>query len=729
MEFTVDNDIWPPEHSKYFIMPQFLIHYYSMVKLTDTNELTLVASDQSQYPKLDDNKKILQEALDDTAVTEKFKELLAPLENNVEPCLILIGGVPGIGKSALLKEIAYQWSKKQLLQLFRVVLLVSLHEPVLQQAESLPDLLQYYCKGNREIAYACSGYFIENGGKDLVFLFDGFDKLPENLPTYSVIKDILERRILPYCGLIVSSCPHSIQQFHKQATISIDIVGFTKKEQLYYIQQVLQDQPHKIKELTQYFEHHLTIGSLCHIPFNLVVLLYLYKQGICLPKNTSEMYDRFIVHTISQHLAKHGHPSNITKLTDLPEPCYRIVQRLSNLSLEALNDNKSIFTVNEIKASCPDITTIPGAINGFGLLQKVKNYGFYETIGTFSFLHFSIQMYLAAHRVTNLPADEELRIIERKFWSNTHINMFFMYTALTNGQRSSFKHFLSGGDKKVIISDKFLDNQLQCIHLYRCFHEVGDIELCKSLEESRKFSNGKINLTYNALTANDLESVAIFLTSSSHKKWVIFDLSSCYIQDYGLRILHRRLCHHSDIITINKLWLINNHLTIQSSSFISKTIIKCKVKELVISGNYFIGEDQQLYSMLTSPYTVLEELDISGTKLTNRAAINLFEAIKDNSKLKKLHITHNSFTDDACNAITVALKKNHCLERLIMYGNQLTGEAIVNIMNSLQDNNTLANIWLPKCSENIKKTIYSLEKVINKNRENQGCQIKLMIKL
>ena len=64
-----------------------------------------------------------------------------------------------------------------------------------------------------------------------------------------------------------------------------------------------------------------------------------------------------------------------------------------------------------------------------------------------------------------------------------------------------------------------------------------------------------------------------------------------------------------------------------------------------------------------------------------------------------------------------------------MYGNQIGDRAIVNIVSSLRDNNTLANIWLPKCSQSTKKTIYSLEKIINKSREDQGCVIKLMIKL
>jgi len=46
------------------------------------------------------------------------------LEQSEDPQSILIKGAPGIGKSMLLKEIAYRWGKKELLQTFELVLLV-----------------------------------------------------------------------------------------------------------------------------------------------------------------------------------------------------------------------------------------------------------------------------------------------------------------------------------------------------------------------------------------------------------------------------------------------------------------------------------------------------------------------------------------------------------------------------------------------------------------------------
>ena len=704
-------------------------HIDKVVSVTKTDALP-------KRPKVDSHQP-LQEVLDTSKVTKEVAEILAPLETSDDPQFILIEGAPGIGKSLLLKHIAYRWGIQEILQKFKLVLLVCLRNPTVQQMSLLDDLLQSFCRRDRratETASACSDYLSENNGEDLALLFDGYDEYPERLRKDSLFADILKREVLPRCGLIVSSRPHASVSLRQQATVRVDILGFTEAEREHYIKESMKDQPQKIVELTQYLQAHLTISSLCFVPFNLVVLAYLYKRGFTLPRNSAELYNYFICLTVCRHLAKYGHrlQGNITKLTDLPEPYNKIIQQLSKLSLEALNDDKLIFAFEEIKEACPDITAIPGAINGCGLLQAVEHFGFTGTTTTINFLHFSVQEYLAAHHIANLPADEELKIIEEKFWSDIHFNMFSIYVSLTKGQRPSFKHFLCGGNEAIAISDKFLNNRLQCLRLYRCFHEAGDDDICKTIERSVKFSNKKIDLSPGlggpiSLTASDVECVTVFLTSSSHKEWVGLDLSYCYIQDHGLHILHRGLLHCRNI-TIDQLRLINNGLTTQSSSLISDITVKCKVKMLWINGNDTIGEDEQLYSMLSSPSTMLERLDMYSTQLSSRAAIALFTAVKDNNKLKELNIARNAITDDACDAITTALERNGCLVELYMHHNPLTGEAIVNIVNALKVNNTLELLWLPQHPEGTKKTISSLQEVINKNRESRGCQVKLMIK-
>lgn len=61
-------------------------------------------------------------------------------------------------------------------------------------------------------------------------------------------------------------------------TLRVDILSFTETEQEHYIKQALPDQPQKIKKLTQYLHQQSFIDSIRFIPFNMVILLYLYVQ-------------------------------------------------------------------------------------------------------------------------------------------------------------------------------------------------------------------------------------------------------------------------------------------------------------------------------------------------------------------------------------------------------------------------------------------------------------------
>ena len=302
-----------------------------------------------------------------------------------------------------------------------------------------------------------------------------------------------------------------------------------------------------------------------------------------------------------------------------------------------------------------------------------------------------------------------------------------MYISLTKGQRPSFKTFLSGGNKAITISHEFLKDQLKCLQLYRHFNEADDHTMCRSIEQAPMFNGKEISLLNTTLTASNVECVSLFLTSSFNKEWHFLSLSGCHIQDVGLNILYRKLCHNPDI-TINKLWLSGNNLTSQSAPLISEITVKCKIKDLKIKINNYIGENQQLYSMLTDPSNTLESLDMYATMLSSKAAIILFTALKVNDKLKELYIQYNDITDDACDAITEALKRNKCLVKLNIYGNPLSSKAIRNIVKCLEVNNTLCHLGVPECPGEVQESIRSLQNIINKRREREGNLMNLKIK-
>ena len=739
--FSVAKDTWPPDQPSEFT-PLVLLHHEDEQSITQVTTITkalhrgaiseVVSATSSEpitdCPRLHSHDK-LGEALKANKATTDISEILAPLEVSDKVQTILIEGAPGIGKTILLKHIAYSWAEQGMLQKYNLVLLVYLRDTTVQKMSSLKELFQCFCSKHGiegEDVVMCIKHISSNQGKSLLLLLDGYDEMPEELRGNGLIADILNRQVLPDCNLVVSSRPHASLLLRKQVSLRVEILGFSEEQQKQYIENSLNNQS-QIKQLNTYLDQHNIISSLCYLPFNILLLLFLYKQGF-LPNNVTELYSIFICLTIRRNLTKCGITAKqtFTDITKLSEPYGKFIQQLSKLSLQALNKNQLIFTLDEIKQFCPQIESIPGALNAFGLLQAIEHVSIFQTTTTFNFLHLSLQEFLAANYITTLTPDEELSILEEYFWQGSHSNMFTIYINLTKGQRSSFRKFLSGGDSTNAIHSKFLENKLKSIHLYRCFNEAsGDDHMCRRTIE-RKFSHGIIRPATTTLSINDIENIAIFLTCSNIKQWKRLDLGGCSIRDVGLRVLHRTL--YSSIITIEELWLNINDLSSSSDGCLSGIVINCRVRVLGINYNKTIGQTEEFFSaILSSPS--LQELYVDHINLSSRVAIMIFTALKEKkTRLKELIMADNDVTDDACYIIAETLQVNSTLEYLDIHGNKISKEALQLILNSLRHNNTLTELWVPSnYSEGDNKQILALRDIVNDERKRCGCQAKLLV--
>ena len=654
--------------------------------------------------------------------TKDLQEVLSQLEqpSNIGPRTLLVEGSPGIGKSVLLKEISYLWASNQLLTKSDFLFLLHLRDPAVQQMRSIECLVCHFKQGKE-----ATSNLLQDGGKSVTFLLDGYDELPADLRQNSFIACLLQHKVLPASAIVISSRPHASTSLRDNVTCRVEILGFSEEDQTHFIQQSLEGQEEKISHLNKYLMTHPTISSLCFVPFNMNILLFIYKQQATLPTRSSDLYNLFICLTICRHLAKSEVTleEEVTHLASLPQPHSDFIKQLSLFAFKALNKNQLIFSLAEMKEHCPAVADHP---NGFGLLQAVEYVGLTCKSYSFNFIHFSVQEFLAAHYITNVTQDEERSILEEYFWSDLHYNTFNFYVALTGGQRLSFKQFLCGGNDAITIDDKFLRDKLQCLRLYRIFHEAGDISTCKTIED--KFTDAEISLDYNILSPNNLEDLTTLLTCSSCRNWRRLNLDSCHIQDYGLQLLHRNL--HNTKITIDMLWLYNNDLSLSSDSYLSDLIIACKVKWLDISYSKAVGETPHfITTLLKHPSCMIETLYMSRNSYSStKWAIELFSSLRVNKRVKELVIWGNNISDDVCGEICGTLAVNNTLKELSMYRNPITGQASLLILDALKDNNTLEKLYLPSYPRDITKKITSQQQVVNEKRRRQGCDVKLEIK-
>ena len=711
--FTSEGGEWPPDQPKHFTSLTLIHHkdghtqdkIIAIAEATRSGDIDAIMSSTCEQNSLQEANMLFSQS----KTSKDIKEIFAASEKGQEPHSILIEGPPGIGKTVMSKEISVQWANGLLLMNEILVFLICLKDPLVQQIRSLKDLVKYYYQfdeSSENVASSCAEYLLHSDGKNVTFIFDGFDEYPENLRQNGFISDIVWCKIMSKRGVVLTSRPHVSAHLHQWFDRRIDILGFTKEDRQNYISSSLEQRKEGIAPLIKYLDSHLTISSLCFIPFNMTMLLWLYKQGVVLPNSCTELYNCFICHTIRHHLAKHGivPNGNILDLNDFEEPYKNVIQQIAVLSYEALNKNQLTFSLDEVKAVCPQIEKIPGAINCFGLLQAVQYPGIMIMTTVVSFVHFSLQEFLAAYHITCLPYDDELSVLKEKFMSDIHSNMFAVYVGMTKGKRPAFKEYLrygssegssasdkyitgppfkkkcidsgaSGGSSlegsDITISSEIIKNKNMCLRLFKCFHEAGDKDLCSKFIKAGCFcgSWGEDSVVVDSLSPCDAECLGLVLTSKQEWKLLYLVLS-----DTAIEILYHSLTTNTP--TINSVQLDGGSSINKSTSFFIVNIaLMCKTIMLA------------MYSITPEFLSLRDQLKALCIMVKEQDPTTLATFLHENDILITLFLyihTPEDLCEQSLQIIANSLKHNSTLQELYIGGHSLSEEQICMISQRIE---------------------------------------------
>ena len=338
--------------------------------------------------------------------------------------VILIEGAPGIGKTILSKEIAFQWANKNLLTDKMLLFLIILRDPEIKNVNSLKDFVAYALRMSKESRrlQIVTEYLEENAGSCITIVFDGYDEISDEIRHKSFITKIINRKILKVCGLVITSRPTASMNLRKNCDCRIEILGFTEEDRIKYIKQCFRDNNDEFTQLKIYLEEHSFINSLCYIPLNMTILICLFKNFLenkycVLPNNQTEINEQFICITISRFLKRTYVDLTITSLEMLPAPYKKQLRNLSKLAFDLLCKDRIVFYNNDIKsyANWSDL----------GLLKTVKSN--HQTDVSYNFLHFSLQEFLAAYYVTSLFTWNQVTLLRKHFLDSRYLIMWVMY--------------------------------------------------------------------------------------------------------------------------------------------------------------------------------------------------------------------------------------------------------------------------------------------------------------
>ena len=508
--------------------------------------------------------------------------------------VILIEGAPGIGKTILSKEIAFQWANKNLLGDKLFLFLIFLRDPEFKKITSLKDFVAYalcLSKENSSVQLITE-YLEEKAGSCVTIVFDGYDEISDEIRHKSFITKVVNRKVLKLCGLIITSRPTASMDLRKDCDCRIEILGFTEEDRIEYIKQCFRGDDDEFTQVKAYLEKNPFINSLCYIPLNMTILICLFKNFLenkdhVLPNNQTEINEQFICITISRFLKRRHIDLRITSLKMLPRPYKQQLRNLSKLAFDLLGKDRIVFNDDDI------ISYVNWS--DLGLLKIVKFNR--QTNASYNFLHFSLQEFLAAYYVTSLFTWSQVKLLRDNFWNSRYLNMWVMYVGITQGVSFAFRHFLTGRAyifqsllfEPRNIANEIVSDKVKCLHLFQCFLEAGDDKICQQVGNCLMDEN--IDLSSTTLLHKDMHTLCFFLMKSTVKQWKVLDLAGCCIGDDGCeKLLDLLLGNGKSKVQITTINLSNNRLTSRCILTILKLVQYFNVKELSVFDNTLDSE-------------------------------------------------------------------------------------------------------------------------------------------
>ena len=683
-KFAGDEN-WSPYQCKTFIKLAFVVHKNPKRKnITEHEKITMlnyagnVGSDSEIF---------FSEITTQTELDKIFENPDSSSSNGSN--FTLIEGAPGIGKTVVAKELAYRWAQNEMLFNIKLLLLISFRETGISQITSFKKLMLHCYREDEKAASYCAEYFIRTQGKNLMIIFDGYDEMAteEQKKKDTIFMRLLARDFVPECHIVVTSRPYITAHLHQHCTCRVEIMGFTNSDRLKYFKENLSSE--QFIFVTEFLQEHLIIDSLCYIPLNLMSFLKLVentKNKDELPKTQTKLTEYTIRLTIARNKEKKKEIV-ATNSSFQDKEIEKIIKSLASFAYKMLDKEKLVFSETELKGAK---IYVKDDEDKYGLLKSVQ-VDTAENIHVqpkkfYSFVHFSVQEYLAAYHLStkfNIAQSFELN---HKFYDEKYFGVWRMYTGLTDGDKLPLKKFLSGefyvtaalryrfGFEFPGIHKKLKDNKITYLRLYQMFLEAPKSKIKESLKDVINTDNDTLNLSKEQkFTQDDMSMLAYFVARSCiTQQWELINLSDCNINDERLLMFKRKLCIEDGRKNpIIECLDISGNCNICKLNTIVEFTIDCNFISILKASKIFKDEFNTKIGAVGSYCCnrTLQILDLSENHLRNDNIRNLCNALVHCKNLERLDLSNNKIDDDATDFLVKAIVQWDKLQELKIENN------------------------------------------------------------
>ncbi|XP_073227838.1 NLR family CARD domain-containing protein 4-like [Porites lutea] len=381
-----------------------------------------------------------------------YCDLFNANKNGAIPKRILVQGQTGIGKSTFVKKLLVDWvevNKKTgdeqaaVLKNFELVVAVNLKE--VSKRQSLKDVISFSNVFAKEDKYMTEGLvdYITNNQEKVLLIFDGYDEY--RCGCNSEIYEIFNGKSLRNCRVLITTRISKADELRGGEDLQAEIRGFSEVDRNDFMRRFLSDD--EVSNLRKHL-YERKLNELAKVPLLLLFLCTLWKKGQSkhFPKTKTTLYMDIIEFVLNHSHSKQSSPRyvEVASFKDL-------LSEMGKVALQGLLKDDHLFEYSQLSDSvrCDESVFI-------GLLQITEYSETLRPVGLVSFIHKSIQEFLAAWYVTHrcIPEGRNLGEIGVKLEECLALeNVFQFICGLSkDGASTVFRHL-----KSVRISDPSLD--------------------------------------------------------------------------------------------------------------------------------------------------------------------------------------------------------------------------------------------------------------------------------
>ena len=646
--------------------------------------------------------------------------------------VILIEGAPGSGKTTLFWHICQRWSAGELFSQFTLVLLVKLHDPEVQKAKRLAEILPFVDE-KEEIA----SEIMQMKGKGVLLLLDGWDELAEEQQRDSLFHTLIEaphKHSLQKAAVVVSARQISSASLQQYASTRIEILGFTPDQIEQYVQTSLQSQSQAATSLLTTIKQDPVLQSNCYLPLSIAIITHTFIcMGHALPATFCRIIEELALSCLYRHIKKHtpyGHLyRTLNSFDDLQSDMQSQFNTLCEKAYNSLLHSQYSFSDSHIPA--------------LGLMQGVQSFVVRGKKTQHYFLHLSLHELCAAKHFISLPEEQQSSIVDDILMGKDHqmASMLSFYSALGGWMLTKSKQVLIKHAQENFYV-KLYDRPHHIVQRQNVYKECNrDSMVLNSVYESqtpelREMLPLSLMLLGVTLTTRDYIALRYII---SHRRLEQLDLDDLNfdsfkmivpglrlnmpnhltliradIQDKGIALLADKISESP----VTELYLSVCGITEEGANILSHGLCGSRLRQLSLDRNP-IGDAglRHIASKLTR--TCIERLLLNDCGIGDEGVIILSKTLHK-TKITNLLLLENPISTRGLKALTEAIMKCPYFEGLVI-GNatnpSIATEGIKELLITLTNHPTFSLLMINDRDYN--KLSGTIE-IVNEERKKLG---------